>query len=261
MAKRTIFCGILTMLALLFLAQCSRNNLEMVEVTRPGLPAQTLALPTSAEPPAPASAMPTADTAAAPTPAPVSNAPAEPPSDVIRRAMLAQLQAPRERITNKLVSADGSVTTSVMEFIAPANFHIRTDEMELIAVEGKGAWMKSADGWQAAPPEMAQAFASARDPEKIQALLEQIVWGDAQFVGVESLHGKTMWVYTYTTIFKGLKQNGGDIHGANQLWVGAADGLPYKLVSESDSLFSDTGQDRAEQWHDYDAAFTIEPPM
>lgn len=261
MPKRTIFHGILIMLALLFLAQCSRNNLEMVEVTRPAPAAQTLALPTTAEPPAPVSATPTADTTATPTTAPVSNTPADAPPDVIRRAMMAQLQAPRERITSKLVSADGSVTTSVMEFIAPANFHIRTDEMELIAVEGKGAWSKQGDAWETADPALAKAFTSARDPEKIQELLDMIVWGDAQFAGVESLHGKPMWVYTYTTIFKGLKQYGGDIQATNKLWVGAADGLPYKLVSDSESLFADTGRDYAEQLHEYDAAFTIEPPM
>lgn len=260
MPKQTIFCGILIMLALLFVAQCSRNNLELVEVTRPA-PASALNAPANTSP----TLVPATSSTATGTPAPQNLAPASTPPDtpaeVIRRAMMAQFQVPRERITNKLVSADGSISESVMEYIAPKNFHIRTDSMEMIMVEGKGAWMKQDGEWKPAPAALAETFASARDPQKIEQLLRMVVWSDAKFVGAELLNGKPMWVYSYTTVFQGMKQNGGDIHSSNKLWVGAADGLPHKLVSESESFFSDTGKEQMEQMHEYDIAFTIEPPI
>ncbi|GIL15935.1 MAG: hypothetical protein BroJett039_11080 [Chloroflexota bacterium] len=256
MFKKALFYGGITVMTVLTLAGCGSGD-TLPAATRPAPPTLDAAL-TVANTLAPQA------TTSSPTVAPASNsqnAPTDAPPDVIRRAMLAQLQASRERVTNKLTSADGTVNAFVMEFIAPANFHIRSDTMELIAVEGKGAWMKEGDAWQAADPALAQAFTSARDPENIQELLDMIVWGDAKFLGAELLNGKPMWLYTYPTVVKGLRSDGSDIHGTNQLWIGALDGLPYKLVSESDSLFTNGGKDRVEQLHEYDAAFTIEPPL
>ncbi len=256
MFKKALFYGGIAVVSALLFVGCGSDN-ALPAATRPAPPTLDAA-PTVANTLAPQAA--TSIPTAAPPPN-SQNAPTDAPPDVIRRAMLAQLQAPRERVTSKLTSADGTVTTFVMEYIAPANFHIRSDAMELIAVDGKGAWTKQGDAWATADSALAKAFTSARDPEKIQELLDMIVWGDAKFIGAEMLNGKPMWLYSYTTVVKGLRSDGSDIRGANQLWVGALDGLPYKLVSESDSLFTSSGKDHAEQLHEYDAVFTIEPPL
>ncbi len=269
--KILIFSGFALVLVTAFVG-CGAPGSESAVATRPAPPTlDAAATVANMLAPSAATAIPTAasnsQNAAATTVPPTAsasnsqNAPTDAPPDVIRRAMLAQLQAPRERVTTKITSADGTVTEMLMEFIAPANFHIRADTMELIAVEGKGAWKKESDTWQTADPALAQAFTSARDPKTIQELMDMVVWGDAKFLGAEILNGKPMWLYAYPTIVKGLGSDGGDIHGANQLWVGALDGLPYKLVSESDSAFTAGGKDQIEQLHDYDAVFTIEPPL
>lgn len=269
--KMLVFSGF-ALVALTAFVGCGAPGSEPAVATRPAPPTlDAAATVVNTLAPSAATAMPTAasnsQNAAAttiPPTAPASNlqnAPTDAPPDVIRRAMLAQLQAPRERVTTKIMSADGTVTEMLMEFIAPANFHIRSDTMEMIAVEGKGAWKKEGDAWETADPALAQAFTSARDPKAIQELMDLVVWGEAKFMGAEILNGKPVWLYAYPTVVKGLGSDGSDIHGANQLWVGALDGLPYKLVSESDSALTAGGKDHIEQIHEYDAVFTIEPPM
>ncbi|MDL1898270.1 hypothetical protein FBQ82_18640 [Anaerolineae bacterium CFX7] len=154
------------MITTLSLFGCGASNVQPA-ATRPAPPALDAA-PTVANTLAPQAAT------SSPTAAPPSNSqntPKDTPPDVIRRALLAQLQTPRERVLTKITGADGTTTEMLLEFIAPASLHVRSEAMELIAVEGKGTWMKNGDAWEQAPQTLAQAFIDVRDPEKIQDML------------------------------------------------------------------------------------------
>lgn len=211
--------------------------------------------PTATEVPAP-----TETTVPTETPAP-TEAPALPemPSlsaaDAIRAAMRAQGTGGPYHAESTIVSADGTSILSA-DVIPPDQLHstINVDgSTQEIVITGGQMWLNDGSGWgEPMSGEAVTAFLSQllNDPDSSGMTLT-----NEQFVGVETLNGSPVWVYTYTQT---LETGGTPIVSESRLWVEITTGLPLK-VEGTGTAFGITST--TTQVITYDDSITISAPQ
>ena len=124
----------------------------------------------------------------------------------------------------------GRLHTNVIEFIPPDRKRILSEGTETIVAGGK-VYLKSSptEPWQEV--QIATSTYLGDQPVTEQSLQAYVEGGE--FVRSNSLGGRLVKIYRYatTTISSGIS-----LHSQAELWVGLADGLPYKMVTNGDTL-------------------------
>jgi hypothetical protein len=62
-------------------------------------------------------------------------------------------------------------------------------------------------------------------------------------------------------LVKGLGPSNSDLTGTTRIWIGAIDGLPYKLESEQDSVITKGEKTKTVITVEYDSSIKIEAPI
>lgn len=181
-------------------------------------------------------------------PAAASNAS---PIDVITSSMKAQLDAKSFRVRMEL-SQDGKTSTQTFEYVSPDRFRAVGEMGEMIGV-GPNAYMKLPTGqWIKSPGGAAQTLSSFRDPKIIDELRSST---DVQFIGTDTIDGKPMKVYQYTT----KNAFGTNVTATSKAWISADSNLPRKI--ESEGVVHGKSSKSLITYYDYNAEIKIEPPM
>jgi hypothetical protein len=236
-------------------------------------PAATNALPATTQASAPAqvsaptqAAAPTATSV--PKPAPPSatatlSAPSGNPFDVIMNAQRAQLTAKTFRSRTTTTLANGKTSAQVVEYVAPDRVHLTlATGDEIIVIKGVGTFRKVTGGqWTKSPVDMSATAFAFLDPKNLDDLQKMVVLSQVKFVGPELLDNKPMFVYQYATLVKGLAPGNTDLAGTSRIWIGATDGLPYKLESEQDSAITKGEKTKTVITLEYDSSIKIEAPI
>jgi hypothetical protein len=224
--------------------------------TATAAPAQATATTAPAQPTA--STAPTATKpAATPTQAAAELAAGNIP-DAIINAQKAVLKQKGVRMRTTITLAGGEATVNIIEFMLPDRVHVTGATNEIIAIRGVGLWMKQTGGqWQKLPANdtLLDSMMSAMDAKNLEDTLKDLSIDKFKSLGTELLDGKPMRVYQYTTTMKI-----GDLssEGTTKLWIGVADGLPYK--SEGDSTTAGT-KSTVTTAYEYGSDIKIEAPM
>jgi hypothetical protein len=196
--------------------------------------------------PGAATAAPTEAGSAASTEA---GAPSGDPFDVIGQALRAQLSAPAYR--RHTTGVDGDTTYDItIEYVAPDYLHQIVGKNEFVYIKDVGTWRKGSDGaWIAAPTASGAQVFAALDPSTVDELLKGVALDQVQFLGPQVLDGRPMWQYqfvTHTDI-----GDGKIIAATSKLWVGVADGLPYRTETESDSVLHEGAKSQSTAVSEY----------
>jgi len=133
----------------------------------------------------------------------------------------------------------GQTYQTMIEYMLPDKKHIVTDNGEFI-VTGDKVFVKEGNNWNESTTLTADTFKD--DLVSLIDSAENLTW-----LGQETLNGKDMQVIQFE-----VKNSDASIDLPQQfkLWVGAGDGLPYKLVivgsaSSVDQTTGQTGQVKA----------------
>ncbi|MEP7359082.1 MAG: hypothetical protein ABI847_17660, partial [Anaerolineales bacterium] len=190
-----------------------------------------------------------APTAASGASATEAGAPSGDPLDIIGQAERAQLNAPQ--YIRHTVGTDGDSHYEItIEYIAPDYLHEIVGDNEFVYIKDGGTWRRANGGdWTATSSDgSAQVFA-ALDPATIDELLASVDINQVKFLGPELLDGRPTWVYqfvTHTDI-----GNGKVLEATSKLWVGVADGLPYRSESDNPSVLTEGATGHSETTVDY----------
>lgn len=142
----------------------------------------------------------------------------------------------------------GASTVTDLEVVMPDNFHIRTPQLEAIAI-GQTYYVKLGNQWQkiALPQGIDLNFA---DIKKLEAELGAST--DVKLIGPEVLDGTPTLVYQYTTTITTPTP----LTMTSKVWVAVSDQLPRKMESVAKS-----GTTTTVTYYDYNANITIESPI
>lgn len=152
---------------------------------------------------------------------------------------------------------NGNTYHTMIEYMLPDKKHIVTDNGEFI-VAGDKVYVKDGDHWKVSETLTAETFKD--DLVVLTKNAENIQW-----LGREMLDGKAMQVIQFD-----IKAGDTDKESTQQfkLWVGEADGLPYKLsivgsAASVDEKTGQTGQVQAESTllFEYDPTIQIFIPV
>ena len=174
----------------------------------------------------------------------------------------------QNRMENLTEIEDGKVNHSIIEFIPPDKKHIVSveDEVEYIVI-GEKVYMttNSSGGWEEAqiPASMFMGAGVATE-QSIGEMLSQV-----EFVRKDQLDGKPMLVVKYIEL---AKTDDGELESQVELWIGEADGLPYKMIKDGKiyAVVNDpqTGESKQEYVNaitttifDFDPTFQIDAPI
>ena len=186
----------------------------------------------------------------------------------ILNALMALNEKPNRMDVSTLLTDGGETRSNVIEFVPPDRKRIVSEEegVEYIIVDGvvyaktedSGGWMKT----QIA----ASTFIQETDVTE-ESVAETI--SEARFLRTDTLDGMPVYVYSYNS-----SAGTADIEIENliELWVGAQDGLPYKMYMDGEILSAwtnpSTGKSellavRAQTTTliEFDDSLTIEPPI
>lgn len=188
--------------------------------------------------------------------APAGNTP-----DVIANAQRAVLKQKAFRSRIKITSETGTVTDMIGEYVLPDRVHMTISGIETIAIKNIGFWRKEAGGqWQSMPAAMAasDAIFAALDPKQVDTLVQGIVISSFKSVGVELLDGKPMRTYEYSAT---ANLSGLTIDSTNKIWIGVADGLPYRVDTNSTMSGALASKSQTTNLYEYDNTIKIDAPM
>jgi hypothetical protein len=203
--------------------------------------------PAPTEAPAAAATPTTAPAATEPPAATEEAAATEPPAapsgdekSVIAKsaADLKNLKSYRVKMT---MEQEGQTMETLVEYALPDRFHMVSDLAEMIVI-GDDMYMKAGDTWTKVPG--GGAGAAVAD---VGVTEDQIL--EARLEGSEDVEGVPCQKYVYTA------KVGDNPPIEVTAWIGAEDGLPYKVVTEMES-----GMTMTQILYDFNADITIEPP-
>lgn len=164
------------------------------------------------------------------SPPPATGIPsAEDARRVIIHALLLLNTSPN-RMSNTTVAADGSTHQNVIEFIPPDRKYIAGEGMDTLVV-GSRVYLRTSkdEPWQeTAIPGIAYLGIPPTTEEAVSAYVE-----GGEFVRYDTLNGKPVGVYRYATTSKSSDIT---LHSQVELWVGPADGLPYQMITDGETL-------------------------
>jgi hypothetical protein len=197
--------------------------------------AQATATPAASQPPAatlpPPTSTPVPPTVppVPPTPETVSALGAEEMRSMVVNALLS-LYATPNRMSVTTILADGTTHETKIAFVPPDRKYISADGAEIMVVDGKvymktpssGKWEETqtpASTYLGDEPVTSESLNNSLDQVEI---LREDVWNDVPVI---------VFGYLSTTRSSGI-----ELHGQNKLWVGATDGLPYRLEVDGETL-------------------------
>ncbi len=186
--------------------------------------------PTTA--PGAATAAPTQAGNAAPT---TAAPPSGDPLDIIGRALRAELSA--KSVRRHTVGTDGDTKyENTLEYVAPDYLHQIVGNNEFIYIRGVGTWRKKTSDatWIAAGLGSSEQVFAGRDPAIMDGYMKSIVVDQVKFVGPQLLDKRPTFEYQYLVHLDPSTNTVADL--TNKLWVGVADGLPYRLETDYDSV-------------------------
>jgi outer membrane lipoprotein-sorting protein len=187
-------------------------------------------------------------------------------TEPISKAQQALLEVDSFRISTTITETGGTIMTATLEFVLPDRAHILTDASEIIVIGTTGVWMREPGSqWQNLPggSVVGEAFMGMIDPAEVNTALQSIDPGSVQSLGTETLNGKTMNVYQYSTTDVSGSEG---LAGSTKIWVGADDGLPYRtetMTSGSGTFAGEqlSGAATIVQEYEYPTDLKIEAPM
>ncbi len=267
MKARFLLIGVA--LCTLWLAACSGNAPSANTNSRVPKATDTPALnesPTSAAIPtmAPVTAPAAVATTAAPTTgsAPAAGAPPSGnPGDVVLKAENLRLTKPTRMKDTRTNSADNTSSVTTIEFQPPDRIHmVEPNGTEMILIKGQGSWIKQNGKWAKSPVDMSEAIFGMYNTDTIQQIEKAMNVTPAKFVGPDLLDGQPMWVYTYTTTIPGAAAGGKDLTSQSKIWIGAIDGLPHRVESDTPSVTKAGVTDHSVITYEYPPSIDIQPP-
>ena len=177
------------------------------------------------------------------------------PLDIILKAEQAGMSRP-VRITT-VTTGSAAPGTTVIEFVPPDRLHfVQSGGMEVISIKSQGTWFKLGNTWQPVGFDVASTVFSQFDPTSLQNLKKNIVVGKTQVIGPDTLNGQPMTVYSFTSTLTSIP---GNYTSTSKLWVGA-DGLPYKVISDTPNPLNPSATIHTESTYQYDPGIKINPP-
>jgi hypothetical protein len=198
---------------------------------------------------------------ARPTASPAAVANQTPDQSALREAVLAAFRAQRDqpyRTQSTTVTKDGAGGSTLVEYVPPDRYHIAGDNGTELIVAGQQVYLKQGEEW--APADIPAD--SLIDPDTLTRLEDSI--SDLQDLGSDTLDGVAMQVCQYQSK---IKVGDDEPLAQTKLWIGAADGLPYKMVMDGQvaSFDASTGQVTGVEatttlTYTYDATLQIEVP-
>ena len=184
--------------------------------------------PTAAPPTAVPEPTPTAAPTTAPTLTPEPSPDAGQVRDAVVSALLSMNTRPN-RVDSLTVLEDGSAHTTVIVFVPPDGKWILAEGGEIMIVGGRVYQKMDGDSeWQESAEPAAMYLGEPVTEETIRATL-----GEVAYLGRDLLDGRPLHLYRYTST---TRVGEIELHGETQLWVGQADGLPYKMVTDGETL-------------------------
>ena len=159
--------------------------------------------------------------------------------EIIVNALLA-LYTQSNRMEVTTVPRNGQAQTNMIEFVPPDRKHIVSvaEDVEYIVVENR-VYAKTGGKWAETQIPAASFF----EEEQATALTIEATISEVQYVREDTLEGKAVVVYSYTST---TKANDIELHSQTELWVGAKDGLPYKMVIDGEILSLSTDPNTGE---------------
>ena len=180
----------------------------------------------------PTAAPPTVVLDPTPTAAPTTTIEPSPDVEQARDAIVSALLS-LNTLPNRLDSItaleDGTSHETAIVFVPPDRKSIVADGTEIIVV-GDKVYMKPAGAseWQESQIPAATYLGEPVTEQSIRATLGEVV-----YLGTDQVDGRPVDLYRYTSTTKSGEI---ELHGETQLWVGQADGLPYKMVADGETL-------------------------
>lgn len=219
------------LLCILLLAVLVACNQTSAESTNPPVPDPTLAATEPEIPPA------------APSDTPITASPVEPGNQspeeiqaVLVKALMALNGRPNRMDVSTLLVDEGETRTNVIEFVPPDRKRIVSEEegIEYIIVnnvvyartETSGAWQQTS----------LPASTFMQENEVTEASVAETI-SDAKFLRSDTLDGKPVYVYSYHSS-AGTSEV--EIVNEIEIWIGALDGLPYKMFMDGQILSART---------------------
>lgn len=170
--------------------------------------------------------------------------------DALTKSINAQLSARSFRARLDSTFNDQEMARTI-EFVAPDRFHMTGEHDEMIIANGQ-AWARLNGGaWQLQAVDVSQIIASVRDSKAVDALRKST---DVTLIGPDTLDGKPMTVYEYTTRIAAGK----GITSHAKAWISTADDLPRRIETEAE--INGKPSKATITYFDYDADIHIEPP-
>ncbi len=177
------------------------------------------------------------------------------PLDTILNAEQAALSHP-VRITT-VVTGSATPGTFVVEFVPPDRFHlVQQGGMEVISIKSQGTWLKFGGTWQRIGFDISTIIGQF-DLTNIQSFSKNIITGTIQTVGQDTLNGRAMTVYTFTSTVSGIP---GNFTSRSKMSVGASDGLPYQVISDTPNPLNPSANIHTVSTYQYDSSIKVSPP-
>jgi hypothetical protein len=185
--------------------------------------------------------------------------PAGDPFEFLNKARLAPSQAKSYRKVTNIEGGDGQTRYGLVEYVAPDRLHLILGSEELIGIKGKGAWVKQAESWVRASPEIEAALFSVSPTGAPDESFASIKRDTVLFIGVQQLNGSPMFVYIYESE---IDTGSGTKRPAKaKVWISALDHRVYQTQIVTDSLVKKGTKDKATTTMEYDIPMTIEAPQ
>ena len=187
-----------------------------------------------------------------------ATAPSGDPLDIIGQALRAEVGSKAFRA--HIIGNDGDTKyENTIEYVAPDHLHVTSGTHETIYVKGLGTWSKASDGtWKKSATDLSADVFKAYEPDGISALLKGVVVDQVRFLGPELKDGRATLVYQFVSSTK--ISDSTTLVVTNKIWIGATDGLPYRLETDNDSILHAGAKAHSVTTIDYDASITIETP-
>ena len=175
------------------------------------------------------------------------------------RAFIAQKGTRMQIINDDL---QGTVTTSTLEFVMPGRMHLIADDgMEILGITDQGVWQRegSTAAWMKFPVDasMLSSYFGMFDAKQIDSTMKEMVVDKFKSAGLDQISGKPMRVYDYDSV---SDLTGTKLTSNNKIWIGVADGLPYRVETVSDSPVKPGAKTKSIVVYAYDPNLKIEAP-
>lgn len=133
------------------------------------------------------------------------------------------------RVTSVTTTKKGKPLRSTMQVRWPNQFHMKTDDSEMVILPS-GTWMNAGGRWMKIPVDM-QKIVAQYTPEMTRKSIEGT--RNVQFVGLDTVNGKPVKVYTYDF---NVEVMGINSSGTSKIFLSVVDGYPLRVESTGKAM-------------------------